>query len=147
MRRKPGWPLGGLFAFADLDRCGPGLLKVAQAQAVARALAQVVEVAVGQRCQPLELSLAVDLELSLENMPRGRAAEPLVRLIDCSQQLDVRRGIVALVARPPGGLGGSRSGVSWMDSCICQTSAASPAEPGGLPWLARLISSEGVLNV
>src|ERR1039457_3753942 len=39
-------------------------------------------------------------------MPRGRAAEPLVRLIDCGQQLDVRRGVVALVARPPGGLDG-----------------------------------------
>jgi len=32
-------------------------------------------------------------------------------------------------------LGGSRLGVSAMDSGICQTSTASPAEPGGLPFV------------
>jgi len=79
------------------------------AQAIARRATQVVEVAVGQSCQPLKLRLAVNLKLSLENMPRGRTAESLVRLVDGGQQLDVRRGIVALVAGPRGGLGGDPS--------------------------------------
>ena len=52
MRRKAVLSVGrGLFAFADLDRGRPGLFVVAQAQAVARAATQVVEVAVGQSCQ------------------------------------------------------------------------------------------------
>ena len=105
--QKAGLAVGrGLPPFADLDRGGPGLFKVAQAQAIARAVAQVVEMAVGEPGQPLELTLAVNLELSLENMARARAAESLVRLVDCGQQLDVRLSIVVLVARPPGGLGG-----------------------------------------
>src|SRR3972149_7064919 len=33
--------------------------------------------------------------------------------------------------------GGSREGVSAMDSCPCQTSTAPPAEPGGLLRCAR----------
>jgi hypothetical protein len=70
----------GLFAFADLDRRGPGLFIAARA--VRRTAAQVVEVAFGRNCQSLELALAVDLELALEDMPSGRAAEPFVRLID-----------------------------------------------------------------
>ena len=90
--QKAGLSVGrGLFAFADLDRGGPSLLKVAQAQAVARAMAQVVEMAVGELGQPLKLRLAVNLKLSLQNMPRGRAAEPFVRFVDGSQQFDVRR--------------------------------------------------------
>jgi len=37
-------------------------------------------------------------------------------------------------------LGGSPLGVSWMDSRKCQTAAASPAEPGELPFgLARVV--------
>jgi hypothetical protein len=73
--QKAGLAVGrGLFALADLDRGRSSLLEVAQAQAVARRAAQVVEVAVGQSHQPLKLRLAVALELSLENMARGRTA-------------------------------------------------------------------------
>ncbi|HTT24340.1 MAG TPA: hypothetical protein VMG82_35780, partial [Candidatus Sulfotelmatobacter sp.] len=36
-------------------------------------------------------------------------------------------------------LGGSRLGVSAMDSGICQTSTASPAEPGGLPFVLEQV--------
>src|ERR1019366_1845056 len=97
--QKAGLAVGrGLLAFTDLDRGGPGLLVMAQAQAVARAVAQVVKVSVGQSCQPLELRLAVDLKLALENMARGRAAEPLVGLVDFGQKLNVRRGVMALKA-------------------------------------------------
>ena len=106
--QKAGLAVGrGLFAFADLDRRGPGLFIMA-AQAVARSAAQVVEVAVGKLRQPLELGLAVDLELALENMPRGRAAQALVRLINGGQQFDVCRGVMALEAGPPEGLAAIR---------------------------------------
>ena len=61
--------------------------------------------AVGELGQPLKLGLAVDLELALEDVPRGRAAQALVRLVDCGQQFHVRRGVMALEAWPRGGLG------------------------------------------
>ena len=59
----------GLIALADLDRRGPGLFVVSQA--VTRRVVKVVEVAIGQLRQPLKLGLAINLELALENMPRG----------------------------------------------------------------------------
>ena len=42
-------------------------------------------------------------------------------------------------------LGGSRSGVSWMDSSNCQTLTASPAEPGDLPiGLGRVVGHPAI---
>jgi hypothetical protein len=124
--QKAGLSVGrGLFAFADLDRRGPGLFVVAQA--VARALAQVVEVAVGEPGQPLELRLAVDLELALEDVPRGRTAEPLVGLVDRGQQLHVGRGVTALETGPKRGLGRDPSG---LDIAANQPRGLRPAEPG-----------------
>lgn len=107
--QKAGLAVGcGLFAFADLDRSGPGLFIVEQAQTVTPTLAQVVEVAVGQSCQPLELRLAIDLEFALENMPRGRAAEPLVRLVNRGQQFHIGHSVMALEAGSRRGLGAIR---------------------------------------
>jgi len=69
--QKAGLAVGRRLApLTDLDRRGSRLLVAAQA--VARALAQVVEVAVGQSGQPLELRLAVNLELALADVPRGQ---------------------------------------------------------------------------
>ena len=108
--QKAGLALGAGFApFADLNRRGPGLFVVAQA--VARTLAQVVEVAVGDPRQPLELGLAVDLELALEDVPRGRPAEPVVGLVDRGQQFHIGRGVTALETRPKRGLGRDPSGL------------------------------------
>jgi hypothetical protein len=95
-----------LAPFADGDRRGPGPLVVAQT--VARALAQVVEVAVGQLRQPLELRLAVNLELALEDVPRGRTAELLVCLVDRGQQFDIGGRVMALETGPKRGLGAIR---------------------------------------
>ncbi len=101
--QKPGLGVGrGLFALADGHRRGPGLLVAAQA--VTRAAAQVVEVAVGELGQALELGLAVDLKLSPQDVPRGRAAEPVVGRIDRGQQLHVRRRVMARETRPRRGL-------------------------------------------
>ena len=75
--QKAGLAVGRrLFALVDGDCRGARLFKMAQA--VARAAAQVVEVAVGETGQPLELSLAVDLELALEDVARGRGPQRMV---------------------------------------------------------------------
>jgi hypothetical protein len=49
----------------------------------------------------------------------------------------LRLSISSIVEMPSRLLGGSRWGVSSMDPCICQTSTASPAEPGA-PGCTRL---------
>jgi hypothetical protein len=125
--QKAGLAVGrGLFAFADLDRSGAGLLIVLHAQAVTPALAQVVEVAVGQRCQPLKFSLAINLKLPLENMPRGRSAKPLVGLVNRGQQLHVGRGVMALETGSKRGLGRDPSG---LDIGANQPRGLRPAKP------------------
>jgi hypothetical protein len=48
-------------------------------------------VTVGGLSQSLELGLAVDLELALENMARGRAAQGLVHLAHRGRQLEAAR--------------------------------------------------------
>jgi hypothetical protein len=90
----------GLAPLADRDRCGPGLAVVEPPLAIGLAVAQVVELAVRDAGQPLELSLAVDIELALEDGPRGRSGERLVGLVDCGQQLRVGACIARLEAVP-----------------------------------------------
>ncbi len=78
--QKPRLAVGlRLAALADLDGSGPRLLVGAHPLAVSIRPAQVVEVAVGDPGQALELPLAVDLELALENVPGSWAAQPLSR--------------------------------------------------------------------
>jgi hypothetical protein len=104
-------------------------------------------VAVRELGQSLELRLAVDLELALENMPRGRAAEPLVCLIDSGQQRDVRRRVVALVARPTGGLGRDPPKAKIVANeprYLCPAEAGhvhcvGPQQPFGAPFLKRIL--------
>ena len=128
---------------------------MAQAQAVARGAAKVVEVAVGQLGQSLKLRLAVDLELAFENMPRGRAAQALMRLVDRGQQFHVGRSVVALVARPPGRLGRNPPDakiISNRPSGLRPTEAGhaldiSSQKPFGAPPLKRiLVKAEQALH-
>jgi hypothetical protein len=49
---------------------------------IARVMAKVVEVAVGEGGQALKLSLPVLTKFTLENAPRGRAAQALMGFID-----------------------------------------------------------------
>ena len=51
--------------------------------------------AVGYLGQARKLRLAVDRELALKNMPRGRTAEPLVNLVDRSQKRNVGLRVAA----------------------------------------------------
>src|SRR5208337_2176723 len=53
------------------------------------------------RGQPLVLRLAVVLVLALQNAPRGRSAQALMRLIDGGQQLDVGPRVALRKAVPP----------------------------------------------
>jgi len=79
----------GLAPLADGSRRGPRLGVVEQPLAIALAVAQVVEMAVGYLRQPLEPGLAVDLKLALDNRSGGWPGERLMGLVDRSQQLDV----------------------------------------------------------
>jgi len=144
---KAGLAVGrGLLALADLHRRGPGLLVMVQAQTVARAPAQVVEVAVGQRCQPLALGLAADLELALENMARGRTAEQLMRLIDRGQQVHVGHGVTAREAGPKRRLGRDPPGLDIAPNQPRGLRSAEtdhvlhlgPQKPLGAPFLKRV---------
>ena len=88
--QKAGAALGvGLAALANGHRGGPGLDVAQTAFAIARLLAQVVQVGHGNRGQARVLRLAVMLVLALQNAPRGRSAQVLVRLIDPGQQFDI----------------------------------------------------------
>lgn len=71
-----------------------------EALAIARAAAQVIQVSVGNRRQPLELFLAVLAKLALQNAPGSGTAESFVGLIDLGQQLDVGLGIATGKAMP-----------------------------------------------
>src|SRR5665213_2693758 len=79
----------GLAPLTERHRRVAGFGVVEPPLAVALAVAQVVEMAVGYLRQALELGLAVDLELALENGLRGRPGEGLMGLIDRGQQLDI----------------------------------------------------------
>ena len=104
------------------------------------------DLAVGEPRQPLELGLAVDLELALENMARGRTAQALVSLIHSGQQRDVRRRVVALKTRPRGGLGRDPPEldiVADQSRGLCPTEAShaldvGPQQPFGAPLLKRV---------
>src|SRR5665213_2006437 len=88
--QKPRFPARvGLAPLADGNRRGPRPGVVEPPFAVALAVAQVVEMAVGYLGQPFELGLAVDLKLAFENRHGGRPGERLMSLVDRSQQLDV----------------------------------------------------------
>jgi len=65
-------------------------------------------VAVGQSRQPLELRLAANLELALEDVACDRAAEPFVRVVDRGQQFHVSQGVTALETGRGEGLGATR---------------------------------------
>ena len=91
----------GLAPLADRDRRGPGFTVVEPSLAIARAGPQVVEMAVGNLRQTLELALAVDLELALQNGPRGRPGERLMGLIDGGQQFDVGPRVALRETPPP----------------------------------------------
>jgi hypothetical protein len=56
--------------------------------------------AVGDVGQPLELPPVEDLELALEDGPRGRPGERLVGLVDLGQQLDIGLRITGRKAMP-----------------------------------------------
>src|SRR5665213_1569427 len=96
----------GLAPIADRHRRGAGFGVVEPPLAIALTVAQVVEMAVGYLRQALELGLAVDLELALENGLRGRPGEGLVGLVDRGQQLDVgpcvarRKAVSAILGYP-----------------------------------------------
>ena len=94
-----------LAALADLDGRGPRLLVGAHPLAIALRPAQVVEVAVGNRRQAGKLRLTIDRELALENVPRGRTAEPLVGLVDRGQKRNVGLRVAAGKTGPLGRLG------------------------------------------
>ncbi len=49
--------------------------------------------AIRDGCQALELALAVDLELALQNRPRGRPAQPFTGLIDPRQRRHIQRRV------------------------------------------------------
>src|SRR5664280_1505852 len=77
-----------------------GFAVVETAFAVAWLLPQVVQVGHRDRGQPLVFALAVLLIRALQNAPRGRSAQGLVRLIDDGQQLHVGAGIALRKAMP-----------------------------------------------
>ncbi len=79
----------GLPALADRDLRGPRLLVMEGLVAVLRAGAQVVQLAVRDAGQPLELALAVDLELAFQNVLGRRPAQTLVRPADPRQKGNV----------------------------------------------------------
>jgi hypothetical protein len=79
----------GLAPLTDGHRRGPRFGVVQAPLAVALAAAQVVQMSYGDGCQPRVLLSAVELDLALENAPRGRPAQGLMRLVDRGQQLDV----------------------------------------------------------
>jgi len=93
----------GLAPLTDRDGCGAGFGVVQPALAIALTVAQVVEMAVGDVGQPLELSLAVDLKLALENRPRRWPGERLVGLVDLGQQLDIGLRVTQREAMPAAG--------------------------------------------
>src|SRR5882724_10927403 len=68
----------GSTALANGHGAGPRLLIVLALLAIA----QVVQMPVGDRGQALELCLAVLLKFPLQNAPRGRSAQALVGFID-----------------------------------------------------------------
>ncbi|HVJ04214.1 MAG TPA: hypothetical protein VM578_00930 [Candidatus Saccharimonadales bacterium] len=79
-----------------------GFLEPAEPLAIACAVTQVVQVTVGDRCQPFELDPAVLVKLALQNPASGRAAQGFVSFIDAGQQLDVGWSVVAREAVPAG---------------------------------------------
>src|SRR5665213_1423480 len=105
--QKPRFPARiGLAPLTDGNRSGsrPGVVE--QPLAIALAVAQVVEMAVGYLRQTLELGLAVDLKLALENRHGGWPGEGLMGLVDRGQQLDVgpcvarRKAVSAILGYP-----------------------------------------------
>jgi hypothetical protein len=94
-RRDPGWPLGsGLRQSPIWTAVGRSSRRCASAGGIGPSGAGCR----GDRWrsgQALELSLAVDLELALENVPRGRAVQPLVGFIDSGQQSHVGLPVAA----------------------------------------------------
>src|SRR5208337_5147911 len=69
---------------------------------IARVMAKVVEVAVGDHGQALKLSLPVLTKFTLENAPRGRATQALMGFIDLGEQLDIGAGVALRKAMPLG---------------------------------------------
>jgi len=96
----------GLAPLADRNRRGPRPGVAEQPLAIALAVAQVVEMAVGYLRQTLELGLAVNLKLALENRHGGWPGERLMGLVDRSQQLDIgprvarREAVSAILGHP-----------------------------------------------
>jgi CRP-like cAMP-binding protein len=96
-------PRIGLAAFADSD---PRRLEPRNLIAVTRTGSQIVQMRHADLRQPLVLLVAELLVLALQNPPRGRSAQPLVRAVYFRQQGDIlgsvpRGEAVPLVRRHP----------------------------------------------
>ncbi len=116
----------GLAALPDRDTGGPGLLVVQPLAAITRGVPQVVQVAVGDRRQTLVLRLAVDLELTLEDVPGGGAAQALMRPVHAGQRRHVLDRIAARKTAPPGRLDDHSAGPGVTAD---QPRALRPAQP------------------
>ena len=78
-----------LAPLADRDRCGPCFGVVQESLAIARMLAQVIQVSDGNRSQPRILRPLVEQVFAFQDAPCRRAAQRLVRFVHAGQQLDV----------------------------------------------------------
>src|ERR1035441_10754522 len=75
-----------LAPLANRYRRGPGLGVVEKPLAVARMLAQVIQMSHGDGSQARILCPLVEQQFALQNAPRCRAAQRLVRLVDRGQR-------------------------------------------------------------
>ena len=86
---------------ANGDLHGPCLLVEDPLLAISPSFAQVVDVRYRDGREPFIPLTAVVVKLAVENFPRRRSAQDLMRFVHLGQQLDIRRRVVARKAVSP----------------------------------------------